>query len=67
MVVYGRDGGETHAGRKFVHAALDSRLSQSLTYRTTISELRSHVVGDCSAQIKRMATKGKVRFEKIRF
>ena len=30
-------------GRKCVHAALDSRLSQSLTSKTTIAKLRSHV------------------------
>ena len=53
--------------RKFVHAALDSRLSQSLTSRRTMAELRSHVVGDCSARIKRMVTRGNVGFEEIRF
>ena len=61
------DGVETHAAGNLYHAALDSGLSQSLTFRTTIAELRSHVVGDCSARIKRMVTRGNVGFEEIRF
>ena len=40
------DGVETRAAENLYHAALDSRLSQSLTFRTTIAEFRSHVVGD---------------------
>ena len=42
------DGVETHAAGNLYHAALDSGLSQSLIFRTTIAELRSHVVGDFS-------------------
>ena len=47
------DGVETHAAGNLYHAALDSRLSQSLTSSTTIAELKSHVVGDCSTQDER--------------
>ena len=42
------DGVEKHAAGNLYHAAVDSGLSQSLTFRTTIAELRSHVVGDFS-------------------
>ncbi len=42
------DGVETRAAENLYHAALDSQLSQSLTFRTTIAELRLHVVGDFS-------------------
>ena len=42
------DGVETHAAGNLYHAELDSGLSQSLTFRTTITELRSHVVSDFS-------------------
>ena len=62
-----RDGVETHPAENLYRAALDSRLSQSLTSRRTMAEPRSHIVGDCSARIKRMVTRGKVGFEEIRF
>ena len=45
------DGVETHPAENLYHAALDSRLSQSLDFRTTISEFRSHVVGDFSTHL----------------
>ena len=45
------DGVETHAAGNLYHAALDSGLSQSLTFRTTIAELRSHVVGAFSTHL----------------
>ena len=42
------DGVEIHAAENLYHAALDSLLNQSLTFRTTIAEFRSHVIGDFS-------------------
>ena len=46
-----RDGVETHPAENLYRAALDSRLSQSLTFRTTIAEFRSHVIGDFSTHL----------------
>ena len=46
------DGVETRAAENLYHAALDSRLSQSLTFRTTIAEFRSHVIGDFSTHLR---------------
>ena len=45
------DGVETHAIGNLYHAALYSGLSQSMTFRTTIAELRPHVVGDFSTHL----------------
>ena len=45
------DGVEKHAAGNLYHAAVDSGLSQSLTFRTTIAELRSHVVGAFSTHL----------------
>ena len=44
-------GVETHPAENLYHAALDSRLSQSLTFRTTIAEFRSHVIVDFSTHL----------------